>query len=197
MKSCTKITRAAAASALLLGAVAFSNVAAAQQSNMQQPSDDQPGVMSSSLVTASATVQKVDKAKSEVTLKSPDGRTVDVKAEPDVHLDRLHVGDKVTASFYDEVAVSLQKPSAGPPKMTTKTVQRAGVTATQSTVTARIVSVDPPNKTVVVRGPRGEQHTLKVENPDLQARLTQIKPGDNIDVIYTQAVAVSIEPRKA
>jgi hypothetical protein len=39
-------------------------------------------------------------------------------------------------------------------------------------------------------------HTLKVEDPGLQARLKQMKPGENFDVTYTQAVALTIEPRR-
>jgi hypothetical protein len=214
MKSCTKFGKAAAAAALLLGAVAFSNQASAQSGMQpadpgqqpsdkgqqpsdkgQQPSDKQPGTMSSSsMVTVPAVVEKIDKDKGEVTIKGPQGRMLDAKAGPDIHLDQVHVGDKVTVSYYDEVAVSLQKAS-GTPKMTTTTVERNGVTAMQQTVTARIVSVDTAKNTVVVRGPRGE-HTLKVEDPDLQGRLKQIKPGENVDVIYTQAIAITMEPRK-
>jgi len=35
-----------------------------------------------------------------------------------------------------------------------------------------------------------------VTDPDLQSRLKDVKAGDHLDVTYTQAVAVSIEPAK-
>ena len=37
---------------------------------------------------------------------------------------------------------------------------------------------------------------LKVEDPDLQAQLGKIKAGDSVDVTYTQAIAVAVEPTK-
>jgi type 1 fimbria pilin len=131
-----------------------------------------------------------------VTLKGPQGRTFELKAGPDVNLDQLHVGDPVNASYYEEIAVAINKHVQGPPKVATTTVQRGGVTAQQATLTARIVSVDTEKNTVGVRMPDGKTHTLKVDDPNLQAQLSKIKPGDNMDITYTQAVAVTIEPRK-
>jgi hypothetical protein len=197
MNSCTRTGKAVAVAALLLGTAAFSRQATADMSSEQSPPEEKPEALAATLVHVPATVEKIDKAKNEVKLKGPEGRTVDVKAPPSIPLDKLKVGDKAMASYYDEVAVSLQKAPVGAPKTTTKTVQRAGVTAMQTTVTASVVKVDPPKDTLVVRGPQGVEHALKVEDPDLQARLKQAKPGDHIEVVYTQAVAITIEPRKA
>jgi hypothetical protein len=141
-------------------------------------------------------VEKIDKANGLVTLKGPGGKTLDVKAGPGISLDKLHVGDTVDTAYFDEVAVNIVKASPGAPKMTTKAVERAGVTAMQSTVTSRIIAVDPAKNTVTIKGPKGGEHMLKVTDPDLQSHLKQIKPGENFDVTYTQAVAVSIEPGK-
>jgi hypothetical protein len=160
-----------------------------------QQAAQQPGAMAASVISASATVRKIDKANGELTLEGPGGRTLDVKAGPDVNLDRLHVGDRVTASYYDEVAVAIGRASTGAPSMTSTTVQRQGVTARQATVTARILSVDPSNDTVVIRGPFGGEHMLKVQDPGLQSRLKEIKPGESFDVTYMRAVAVTIEPQ--
>jgi lipopolysaccharide export system protein LptC len=82
--------------------------------------------------------------------------------------------------------------------MTSTTTQRGGVTAQQATLTAKIQSVDLKKNTVLIRGPQGKTHTLKVDDPDLQAKLRQIKPGDTVDITYTQAVAVAVavEPSK-
>jgi hypothetical protein len=62
-------------------------------------------------------------------------------------------------------------------------------------VTARILSVDPARNSMVIFGPLGGESTLTVEDPALRARLQQIKPGEDVDVTYTQAVALTIEPR--
>jgi hypothetical protein len=195
MNSCTRTGKAVAVAAVLLGTAAFSGYAAADQSSDQSP-QEKPEALAATLVHVPATVTKIDKSKSEVKLKGPEGRTVEVKASPSVDLDKLKVGDKAMASYYNEVAVSLNKAPMGAPKSTTTTVQRAGVTATQTTVTASVVKVDPPKDTIVVRPPMGGEHELKVEDPDLQARLKDAKPGDHVQVVYTQAVALTIEPRK-
>jgi hypothetical protein len=188
----------AAVAAVVVGVAACSHEPAAPKSAAQAPAPAQqaaqtPGATAATLASASAKVQKIDKAKGLVTLKGPEGRTLDVKAGPDVDLNKLHVGDRVTATFYDEVAVGIGKASTGAPKLTSTTVRRGGVTASQATVTARVLSVDPSNDTVVIRGPLGGEHTLLVQDPGLQARLKQIKPGESFDVTYTQAVAVTID----
>jgi hypothetical protein len=201
------------AALVVLGAAAWSNGAAAQQTGTEHPSSQQPsttehpsaqhqapakepGEKAAALVTASARIAKIDKDKGLITLKGPGGKTLDVKAGPGINMDKLRVGDIVDAAYFDEVAVNIEKSSPGAPKMTTKAVERAGVAAMQSTVTSRIVAVDAAKDTVTIKGPKGAEHTLKVTDPDLQSHLKEIKPGENFDVTYTQAVAVSIEPAK-
>jgi hypothetical protein len=207
MKSCTRKGKTAAVAALVvLGAAAWSNGAAAQQDPAQHPGatehpsgqqapGKEAGEKAAALVTTSAKVEKIDKDKGLITLKGHGGKTLDVKAGPGINMDKLRVGDTVDAAYFDEVAVNIEK-SSGAPKMTTKAVERAGVAAMQSTVTSRIVAVDAAKDTVTIKGPKGAEHTLKVTDPDLQSRLKDIKPGENFDVTYTQAVAVSVEPAK-
>jgi hypothetical protein len=153
-----------------------------------------PIATAATLVTSMATIEKVDKAASTVTLKGPQGNTFEAKAGPAVDLDRLKIGDRVRTSFFEEVAVAIVRHPEGPPKAAMTNVLRGGVTAQQATITARIDSVDPDKKTVTFRGPEGTVHTLKVEDPSLAAQLSRIHPGDNMDVTYTQAVAISVEP---
>jgi hypothetical protein len=168
------------------------------QSGQEQGSQGAtPGTTQGQTITKTATVQKVDKAGGKLTFKDADGKTFDVKPGPQVNLDRLHVGDRVTATYFEETAVAIDKSGKGMmPKTTQKTVQRGGVTAQQATVTAQIVSVDPDKNMVVIKGPQGKMHSLKVQDPDMQAQLRQIKAGDNVSVTYTQAVALSVEPAK-
>jgi hypothetical protein len=68
------------------------------------------------------------------------------------------------------------------------------VTARQATVTAKIVAVDTAEDTVTVKTADAKQHTLKVNDPQLSAQLHTIKPGENVDLTYTQAVAIDVEP---
>jgi hypothetical protein len=153
-----------------------------------------PVATAATLVTSMATVEKVDKAAGTVTLKGPQGNTFEAKAGPAVDLDRLKAGDRVRTSYFEEVAVAIKRHPEGPPKVAMTNVLRGGVTAQQATITARIDSVDADKKMLTFRGPEGTVHTLKVEDPALAAQLSRIHPGDNMDVTYTQAVAISVEP---
>jgi Cu/Ag efflux protein CusF len=177
-----------AAAAIIVGASTVARPVPAQQS----PQDT--ATPASEVVTASRMVQKIDKASRMVTLKDSQGNTLDVKAGPDVNLGKLKVGDSVHTVYYQELAVGISVGKA--PHVTTTTTERGGVTARQTTVTARILSVDTSKNTVTVRDPQGRMHTMKVQDPDLQARLGRVKAGDNVQVTYTQAVAVSVEPVK-
>jgi hypothetical protein len=154
-----------------------------------------PGATSAKLVTSSATIEKIDKTNGLVTLKDTQGRMFEVKPGPDIDMNKLHAQDRVTATYYEEVAVAIQKAPQGGPSMTEKRAVGTGAAERQATVTARIVSVQPKDNTVTIRTPKGYTHMLKVNDPALQGQLTQIKPGDNLEVTYTQAVAVSLQPR--
>jgi hypothetical protein len=221
MRSFAKIGRTAAIAALVSGVSLVAHPVAraggsgahpgqqgtmshqGQQANpSQQPGGAQqgaqtPAVVAGRIITAAATVQKIDKTKGTVTLKDAKGNTFDVKAGPNVDLEALHAGDRVTATYSEEIAVAINKASPpGAPAMTQTTVVRGGVAEQQATVTAHVVSVDPKSNTVVIRAPDGSTHSLKVNDPALQAQLAQIKPGEAFDVSYTQAVALSVQPRK-
>jgi hypothetical protein len=162
----------------------------------RSPHAQAPATGAGQLVTAAATVKKIDEATGMMTLEDPQGNTFDVKIGPNVDLRPIHVGDSVTATYYQEVAVAFDRASHGAPKTTRTTVVRGGVTERQATVTARVVSVDPKSGTVVVSGPEGGTHTLKVSDPGLQAQLAEVEPGEDLEVSYTQAVALSLEPRR-
>jgi Cu/Ag efflux protein CusF len=193
MHQTTKFGRALAALAIAIGGAAVA-VAVPRVSMADQPAA--PETASAEVVTGSGTIQKIDKDNRLVTVKGADGNTIDIKAGPNVNLDKLKVGSKVNAAYYQEIAISLQKAGDQAPKMSQTVTERGGITAQQTTVTSRVVAVDTAANKVVLRGPTGATHAVKVTEPDLQAQLGKIKAGDNVDVTYTQAVAVSVEPMK-
>jgi hypothetical protein len=153
-----------------------------------------PTQAEATVVIASATIVRIDKSARKLTLLGPDGQAFDVKAGPNVDLDSLRVGDRANATYYEEVAVAINRHPRGGPHVAARTVQRGGVTAKQATVTARILGVDVADDTVLVRMPDGRLHTVKVADPALQAELPKIRAGEDVDLTYTQAVATDIEP---
>jgi hypothetical protein len=188
-------------------AVAVPNVAAAaqeehkDQGQQQQPQQqgNQPDTTMSQTTNATLKVAKIDKANHMLTFEDPHGGTFEVKAGPDINLDKVKVGQTLDVTYYQEVAVSVTKQGQGQapaPMSQQTTANRGGVTAKQSTITAQIVSVDHDNNTVRVKGPSGQMHTIEVTDPAMQERLHTIQPGDHVTIIYTQAVAVAAQPHQ-
>ena len=61
----------------------------------------------------------------------------------------------------------------------------------QITAIAEVIDVDPRERTITLKGPLGNIVNSTSGNPD-QFKL--VKKGDKVDVTYTQALAVSVEP---
>ena len=70
-----------------------------------------PGVAAAAGVKATVTVTAVDMQNRHVVFQGPNGNVYQVAAGPNIHLDKLKVGDKLLATYVQAVAVSLEKPS--------------------------------------------------------------------------------------
>jgi hypothetical protein len=57
-------------------------------------------------------------------------------------------------------------------------------------VVTTIEALDRRNNTVTVKGPMGRYLTARVADPE---RLTKVHIGDTIVVVYTEALAVSLD----
>ena len=68
-------------------------------------------------VTITATIEAIDKTAKKVTLKGPKGNYVEVDAAGVPRFDQLKVGDQVSATYYESLAVHVRKP--GDPAPTT------------------------------------------------------------------------------
>jgi len=86
------------------------------------------------------------------------------------------------------------KLSASERAASTKTGKGVGATGKQVTVSAEVVSVDTTNNTVTLKGPKGNVETIDVQDPDNQAKLPSLKPGQVMQFTYTEALAVSVTP---
>ncbi len=153
------------------------------------------------LVSVTASVEAIDQAKREVTLKGPLGNTVTFVVDEKVkRLNEVRVGDLVTADYYVSVAAELRKPT--PEEEKTPIVQlEAGAKAPPGTspaagglrrfkVVTTVEGLDRPTETVTVKGPLGRYLTVRVADP---ANLTAMRIGDHVIVTYTEALAISLE----
>jgi hypothetical protein len=148
----------------------------------------------------SAQVVAIDKATRTVTLKGPQGNSVDIVAGDEVkNFDQIKLGDFVVARYAQALTLELQKTKvkAGEPTVTegaarAKPGERPAVAgAREITAIADVIGVDAKKKTITLKGPRGNVVTLDVQNPD---QFKVVKKGDQVQVTYTEALALSVEP---
>ncbi len=148
----------------------------------------------------SAKVVGIDKGTRTVTLKGPEGNTVDVVAGDEVrNFDQIKVGDFVVARYTEALALDLRKTKAGRRDVTvsegaTRAMpgERPAVSGERRiTAIAEVIDVDPKKSTITLKGPRGNVVVLNVQNPD---QFKVVKKGDQVNVTYTEALALSVEP---
>lgn len=201
MRQIVLVGRGIASAAIVLGVALAPRVSTAQDkppAGQDKPAagDTAPAAAAAQLLTATFTVKKIDKKDHTLTLNDPQGNTVDVKAGPDVDLDKIRTGERLDVSYYEEVALAIQKPGEAPPKVALKGAERPGVAEKQMTVAAKIVKVDADKNTVTVRTPSGDTHAIHVHDAALQDKLRNVKAGEDLQITYTQAVAVTVKPKK-
>jgi Cu/Ag efflux protein CusF len=146
---------------------------------------------------ATVVVTSLDKSARKLTVKKPDGDKVTLQAAPDVKAyDHLKVGDKIDIDYMESVALSFlppgTKPSASEKTMRGGEMGTAGG-AREVTASAEIISVDAAANKVTFKGPRGVR-TVVVQDPALQSKLPSLKPGQVVQLTYTEAMAASIQP---
>ncbi|MGZ3438339.1 MAG: CdaR family protein [Polyangia bacterium] len=162
-----------------------------------------PEKMVGQLMHLTATVQKVDMKKRELTLKDDSRNTIMLQVPEDVtRLENVKKGDRLNIDYYESAALSLKKPGETTGPAETKIVERKEGTlpgclvARKISASAEIVKIDPTENKVTIKGPSGELDTINVKDPDVQADLKRLKKGDQIQVTYSQALAASITPKE-
>jgi len=147
-----------------------------------------------------ATVEAIEASTRTVTFKLPDGTYTVKVAPPDMkRFSELKVGDNVSARYYENVVLRFKKP--GEPdvdtsaQVTTPSGQASpgGTRAKQVTITATITAIDPNVPSITFTGPRGYQYTSRVQDTNI---LGTVKVGDKVDLVWTEALLVSVEPSK-
>jgi hypothetical protein len=148
-----------------------------------------------------AEVTAINLASREVTLKGPQGNEVTITASPAVkRLDEVRVGDFVRVDYLVSVAAEIRKPTAEEAahplvimtaggKSPEGDTPAAGV-ARRFKVVTTIEALNRPEQTITVKGPRGNYLTARVADPE---RLTKVRIGETIVIVYTEALAVSLE----
>jgi Cu/Ag efflux protein CusF len=168
--------------------------------SMARTATAQSKTFSSEIRVETGTVEAVDAVARTVTLKKPDGTVVTTVAGPDVkRFAEIKIGDKITARYYENVVVRVKRPgekdTLGTSTATTPSeqVMPGGTRAQQRTITATIAAIDMNTPSITFTGPNGWKYTSKVQD---KAALATVKAGDKVDIVWTEALLVSLEPGK-
>jgi len=160
----------------------------------------QSRTVTSEMRTETGTVESIDTASRMITLKKPDGSFVTTAAGPDIaRFAEVKVGDKVTVRFYENIVVRMKRPgeaeSLSASKSTTPSEQvlPGGTRAKQVTISATITGIDMNAPSVTFTGPNGGKYTSRVQDTEA---LAKVKVGDKIDIVWTEAMLVSLEREK-
>lgn len=176
--------------------------AAAEKPKAATASKPLPSMQREDLQEVSATVASVNQTTRTLSLTGDDGSSATFEVGPEVkNFPQIRVGDKVVVSYYRGIAAVLQ--AKGTPlskKVDTidlatsaapGTKPGAGVgTATHAIVV--IEKVDTQANSVSFKRPDGQSRTLPVKSPEGQEFIRKLKKGDQVEVLYTEAVAIEV-----
>jgi len=148
-------------------------------------------------VTANAKITAIDKTTRNVTLLGPRGNSFTVHAGEDVtRFNDLKVGDQVSATYFESIAWNVRTAGQAAPPAETDTVARrtagpGAAVASQQNITVTVTAIDRTAQSVTVQGPGGNSLTFKAADPK---NLENLKVGDKVDITYTQAVLLRVDP---
>lgn len=150
-------------------------------------------------VTVTAKVIKIDQKTREVTVKTTDGKKYSFVAGANVvNLPQVKKGDIITAVYTEAIGYEVRKHN----KQTGTTVtdaaaaaqpgqMPAGAVMQQTTVAVTIVAIDSLAPSVTFKNAAGDVKTIKIKDPQ---KLVGVKVGDVVDVTYTEALAIKVDP---
>ena len=144
--------------------------------------------------TISGTIETIDQAKRAMNIKTADGMFVAVSVPESVQrFNELKVGDKINATYNNNVMVRLKPP--GEPAVDTVATgdAKSATTGTQvqtRTMTANIVGIDRNASSISFEGPNGWKYSRRVVDPMVFA---QVNVGDRVDIIWNTDLAVSVQ----
>jgi hypothetical protein len=186
-----------AISAILIGAAPLAARAQTPTANTTMS----PGKVGlSETVKMTATVVSIDMGSRDLLLIDSQGKMHKVNVSDQArNLDQVKVGDKVNAEYTEAISLQLKKrgTAVGAPASAEEAIIRSpkgtkpgGAVGRKVTAFATVAAVNPKKQLVTLRGPLGNEYDLQVLDP---AQLAAVKKGDELEVIYTEALAISVQ----
>lgn len=146
------------------------------------------------------TVEAIEASTRTLTLKKADGTYVTSVAPAGMaRFDEIKIGDKITARYYENLVIRLKRPgekdvdSVSGAATSSRAAHPGGTAATQRTITATITAIDPNVPSITFSGPNDWKYSSKVED---RKALAQVKVGDKVDIVWTDALLISMDAPK-
>jgi hypothetical protein len=151
--------------------------------------------------TVSATVAAVDPAARTIALVTDGGETIRLTATPEMrNFDQIEPGDVATLEIYGSVQVRVAGADAPAEPQTLAVLGRApegarpgAVAGMITTATLEFVAYDPATHEAALILPDGEPIVVPVQ-PEMRAFAAARTPGERIEVTFSDAVALLVEP---
>ena len=145
-------------------------------------------------VSVSGTIETIDNSRRLVNLKTAAGKSDTIYVPKSVErFGELKVGDKLTATYNDNVSVRL-KPEGEAAVDTGTTAKDA--TATSGTITehrvmtATVDSIDKDASAMTFVGPNGWKYSRHIVDPSV---FDKVKVGDKLDITWDADTTLSVE----
>ena len=157
------------------------------------------------IVSMTGEIAAVDAATRTVKIRGPLGGELEAEVAEDVkNFDQIRVGDILTISYYQSIALSATKKGESNPLFTGGSATTAapgerpsGSVSEQKKSTVTVVSVDEKSRSVVLQGADGTLYPVEVQRPEFVAKLKNLKAGDQIDVVTTEALITGVTKAEA
>jgi hypothetical protein len=178
--------RAGSAAALLITGCALTACWTPPVANVQPRGE--PRLIQSAIpvisVKDAATVQAIDLEKHTITLRFAQGSVATIQPGSTVsNFSKIRAGDTVRATVVQELSVFVLKDGR---------LSRGDGTAESISSDARILIIEPSYRLLTLQYPNRKAETFKV---GLEAKLTEMEPGDDVTIRTTALRAVRIEKR--
>jgi hypothetical protein len=121
------------------------------------------------------------------------------------HFAQVRVGDRIVARYYTVLAAKLRRrgDASGETEeavttsdvaFTPKDARPGGVVGKQVHQTVRITDVNNRNHVVTFYGSDGFSRSLPVKTPQGREFIRKLRVGDEVDLTFTEGLAISVEP---
>ena len=157
--------------------------------------------------TMHGVVETVDPVSRELLLRgdggSQSGVLMSMVVGPQVQrLGEIRPGDPVLATYYQALAAQVVNVfSSSTPPFEGVTLDRRDTAERPGGLVTRvrrgrvvITAVYPSINTISFVGPNNMVRTVTAKNPDVQSFIRKLSVGDQVDIVYEEALAISVVP---